>query len=640
MGAEDNTGSLEKTQVASSSSSITQISTEKTSVLKKSSDEYENIKIEDKDEIDNMVIDPKYGGSPTKFPPSIKYIMLNEICERYSYYGLKAILVLYLTDFMGYNDNTSTSIFHVFNSFAYLFPLLGAYLSDARLGKFLTIVTFSIIYCFGGGFLTLSAVPGLTGSGPGERSPWALIMGLLLLSLGTGGIKPVVSAMAGDQLGPHQIKLLEKLFQIFYWCINLGSFLSTIISPILRKHVGYWCAFMVPTILLTFSIVVFISGKKSYILNKPAGSIYWKASKIVGNGIKEKVKSMRNSDYNNPHYEGHWLDRAKAKYDSGSVEAMKYVLNVLLIFVPMPFFWSLYDQSGSRWTLQTKSMDITIGKIKLEKDMIQALNPLLIMIFVPIFQYCIYKPLDKKNIHFTALKRMTVGMFLAIVSFLIAMFLQLYIDSKPANTVSVVWQLPQYVVMAWAEILLSITGLEFAYSQAPKSMKSIIMSAWLLTVSLGNVFVIVVVEGINLPSRWVEFLVFAGVMAFFTVIFIIIAINYKYVDPDVINQIGNDTTSNPPDSPIIQDNTSTKSKMGEPQLDLLSPHNLISPPFITPTIETPVGSTPQYHHEKKTITTNSTTSSTSNSSTLNVPYVPKPRKPSPRPSPTLTQQNK
>ncbi|GAM26445.1 hypothetical protein SAMD00019534_096200 [Acytostelium subglobosum LB1] len=467
-----------------------------------------------------------------KLPASLKYIMGNEICERFSFYGLKSILSLYFTLFMGYSDDTATTIIHSFNFLAYAFPLLGAYLADARLGKFRTILYFSLIYCVGGVFLSVSAIPGVTGSEPGHHSPWGIILGLGLIAVGTGGIKPVVSAFCGDQLGNDQKSLLQKVFQIFYWCINLGSFCSTILTPLLRKYVGYWLAFGIPAILLIISTIIYVLGRKSYVRRPTTGSVLLDSVKIIGCGIREMFRSKR-SGYDDRYYTNSWLDRAKVSHDSRMVDSVKAALKVIVVFVPMPFFWALYDQTSSRWTQTAEKMDRTVGGWTIEPDQIQAVNPLLVMILVPVFEYGIYRPLKRANINFSPLKRMSLGMWLAIATFVLAAIIEMKIDDQPEGTVSIFLQLPQYFLLTCAEILISITGLEFAYSQAPRSMKSMIMSAWLLTVSIGNVIVIVVVESIKITPQWKEYLVFASIMAVFTVVFMVIAYRYKPVDPSI-----------------------------------------------------------------------------------------------------------
>jgi len=506
------------------------------------------------DEDGNEIV---YGGDETHFPPSIKFIMGNEIIERYSFYGLKSILNNFMIHYMGYKDTTAASIYHGFNAGAYFTTLLGAYLADGKLGKYKTILYFSIIYCIGGVFLALSAVSGVTGP-EGARSPWALVMGLVLIALGTGGIKPVISAFCGDQFGPHQGKLLANIFQVFYWCVNLGSAFSTILTPIIRTNLGYWVAFLIPSCLLVVSISVFVFGNKTYIKKKPTGSVLMTSARIIKTGISETIKSKKDG-YDDQLYQGHWLDRAKGKFDPITVDQMKNVLKVLLIFLPLPIFWALYDQGGSIWIDQANLMDRKIGSVTIDSEILTALNPILIMIFVPIFEYGLYRPLAKRNINFSPLRRMSVGMFLTFVSFMVSMFVQLAIDAKPPGTVNIGLQIPQIVIMAFAEILISITGLEFAYSQSPPQMKSLIMSMWLITVSIGNLFDTFVIALIKL-SFWQSYLFFSCCMFGFCLLFVFISIKYKPIEinyNDAISATQMNNLNNPSYDQIENNGTSS-----------------------------------------------------------------------------------
>ncbi|KAM9973141.1 hypothetical protein ACTFIR_012516 [Dictyostelium discoideum] len=488
----------------------------------------------------------QYGGDETHFPPSIKFILGNEIGERYSYFAMKSILNNYLIMFMGYNSKTAETIGHIFNASAYFFTLFGAYIADARLGKFKTILLFSVVYCFGAGIFSITAIPGVTGSGPGSRSPWGLILGLGGIAIGTGGIKPLISSFCGDQFGPHQKKLLTSLFQVFYWCVNLGSFFSSILSPILRTQVGYWIAFLIPSIILMISIAIFICGTKKFIKRKPQGSVFSTFLKIIICGIQEKIKYLKATDdqpYEDIYYQDSYLDRAKLKFSSQSVDQVKQVLRVLLVFTPLPFFWALYDQTGTRWTTQGNIMNRRIGSITMDTEIIGALNPLLILIFVPIFEYGLYRPIAKRGINFSPLRRMAAGMVLSVIAFYIAAFVQLAIDNSPPNSVHIALQIPQYVVLTWGEILLSITGLEFAYANSPRSMKSIVMAGWLISVSIGNLFDAFVI-GLIKASEFILYILFGSVMLVFIFIFVFIAYYFKPIDPSVLDALNGQPPTN------------------------------------------------------------------------------------------------
>ncbi|EGG23771.1 hypothetical protein DFA_05906 [Cavenderia fasciculata] len=468
-----------------------------------------------------------YHSRDDKFPPSIKFIIGNEICERYTFYAIRSILVIYLLNFYGYSGDTATSILHSFNFGSYFLPLLGAYLAD---GIF--------VYCVGCIFLGMSALPRLVGDDVETRSPWALIVGLLLLATGTGGIKPVISTFCGDQLdAKRQASLVEKMYKIFYWSINVGGSVSTFLSPVFREHLGYGFAFGIPCLFMFTATIFFVMGSKLYRKRPITGSILITTFGIIGRGLWERIKTLcGRSSQGESYYNGHWLDRSKSHYDNHAVESVKASLSVLVCFIPLPFFWALNDQSSSRWTLQATQMNLNIaGSFSIQPDQIQALNPIIVLSIIPLSEILIYRPLKKRGIPFGPLKRMGVGIFIAVFSFIACALLQIHIDKSEANSVPVLLQIPQYFILAVAEIFISIPGLEFAYSHAPASHKSLIMSGWLLSISVGNIFVVFVVDAIKLTVQWHEYILFAGCMLIFGFIFIFIAYRFKAPDSSIVN---------------------------------------------------------------------------------------------------------
>ncbi|KYN38878.1 Solute carrier family 15 member 1 [Trachymyrmex septentrionalis] len=573
---------------------------------------------------------------------------------------------------LGYSESTSTIIYHVFSSLVYFFPLLGAIISDSWLGKFNTILYLSIIYSLGQVILSLSAATPI-----GLPAKEFAILGLILIAVGTGGIKPCVSAFGGDQFVlPQQEKQLAMFFSIFYFSINTGSLISTILTPVIRKTECfgadcYFVAFLVPAVLMIISIVVFVTGKRMYKMVNPTGNLIVKVSKCVCHAIYNKIKSKGEK-------RDHWLDHADDVYDNKLIEDIKVVLRVLKLFVPLPIFWALYDQQGSQWTFQATRMDGQIGSITILPDQLQAVNPLLIMIFIPIFETGIYPIFAKIHFINTPLKKLVVGGLLASVAFVAAGIVEIelektypqlptngsaqirifntmnctvnvhlnevnldqknvinplnmsevlevkinesikdisytidfedcydngyilknnegivsveeasatswvitplglysykdrvnkpengkpmvrsviYLESEsnatlkllrkdenetvvsipvitvtPPNSLHMAWMLPQYIIITMAEVMFSVTGLQFAFTQAPASMKSLLQAGWLLSVAFGNL-IVVIVKGSHPFERLVyEIFLYAGLMAVVMVIFGIMTIFYKYVE--------------------------------------------------------------------------------------------------------------
>ncbi|NXM90551.1 S15A1 protein, partial [Oenanthe oenanthe] len=668
------------------------------------------------------------------FPLSIFFIVINEFCERFSYYGMKAVLTLYFTRFLRWDDNFATAIYHTFVALCYLTPILGAIIADSWLGKFKTILYLSIVYAIGQAVLSVGSISELTGGTASNLAPnIALSMiGLILIALGTGGIKPCVSAFGGDQFEEDQERQRGTFFSLFYLSINAGSLLSTLITPTLRatecgihtKQECYPLAFGVPAILMAVALVVFVIGSKMYKKIKPQGNIMLEVSKCVGFAIKNR---FRHRSKKFPKRE-HWLDWASDKYDKRLIAQTKMVLRVLFLYIPLPMFWAVFDQQGSRWTLQATAMD---GDFHFEKYLLfshvhlpQIVNPILIVIMVPIVDSVLYPLIKKCKLNFTPLKKMTVGMFLGALAFVAAALVQVQIDktypvfpaagqaqiklinvgeipatvqfqpqldsvniapktetgymiyeasklqsahistailnktvpldllkkerytlafkwdspnissnliwdnitSKPENgkslvrfinslsftvnvtmgdtefgeldplsvtnysfvpkpdgsytinvstpevactavskkfgygsvytisldycvsnqlsityfediapnTVHMAWQIPQYFLLTCAEVLFSVTGLEFSYSQAPSNMKSVLQAGWLLTVAVGNIIVLIVAGASTIDKQWAEYVLFAALLLVVCFIFSIMASFYTYIDPNEI----------------------------------------------------------------------------------------------------------
>ncbi len=407
----------------------------------------------------------------TNMPPGVPYIIGNELAERFSFYGMKAILVVFMTQYLlnaqgdldPMTDERAKTIYHLFTASAYFFPLLGALLADVFWGKYKTILLISLMYCVGHGCLALMDLgPFLAergGTGWGMR-PF-LYLGLIFIAVGSGGIKPCVSAHVGDQFGRSNRRLLTQVFNWFYFSINLGAATSTILTPWLLEEHGPWAAFGLPGVLMAVATFVFWLGRNQFVHVPPGG--------------KEFLK------------------------ETFSKDGLRAILNLAPLFlIFIPGFWALFDQTGSAWVLQAMQMDRTIFGVELLPSQIQAANPFLILILIPIFTYAIY-PLMGKFFTPTPLRKIGIGLFVTVLAFALTAWVQMRIDS--GETPSISWQLLAYVIITSAEIMVSIVSLEFAYTQAPKKMKSFIMGVYLAGVSVGNLFTAAVNGFIEIPEK-------------------------------------------------------------------------------------------------------------------------------------------
>lgn len=439
-----------------------------------------------------------------KYPQQIKYIVGNEAAERFSYYGMRSILVMFMIQYLMMETHEAKGIYHLFITANYFLPLFGAYLSDRYLGKYKTIVYLSLVYCAGHAALAI------------WEDRFGLFLGLSLIALGSGGIKPCVSAHVGDQFNASTSHLLKSIYEIFYFSINFGAFFSTLFIPKLLSHYNPSVAFGVPGVLMAIATYVFWLGRKQYVHVPPTGrtghSQFW--------GILFYALSHTK---NRKHGE-HWLDVSRNQYDQERVEGAKAAVGVFGVFIWVSAFWALFEQHGSSWVIQAKRMNLHLWGYDFEPSQIPALNPIMVMIFVPLFSLFIYPAISALGIKVTPLRRMGAGMVVTGFAFLCSAIVQMRIEG--GENVSILWQFPQYFLITAAEVMVSITGLEFAYTQAPRSMKSTIMSLWLLTVTVGN-FLTAIVSFLNRFEGTQEVLFYTVLMFVVSGVFIWFASKYK-----------------------------------------------------------------------------------------------------------------
>ncbi len=476
-----------------------------------------------------------------RWPRQIKFIVGNEACERFSYYGMRSVLAGYLTGEvlkggLGQDADTATEIIHTFVFANYFMPLLGAWLSDKIIGRYHTILWVSLFYCAGHGVLACSDLAGTV-----HGKLVLLYTGLALIAFGSGGIKPCVSAFMGDQFKPEQSHLLQKAYGAFYWAINLGSFFSFLVIPWIKDRHGYGLAFGVPGILMAIATFIFWLGTKHYVRVPPSRKtnsagffkILWYAlanRKKTGGGALPRAEA--DQQVGTTERLGNFWDSARGRFSEKEIDAAKSVLPILFVFALIPIFFSLFDQTNSTWVLQGEKMVPTkILGLDIGAEQMQSMNPLIVMILVPLFTLGIYPRIGRFA---SPLRRMSYGMFLAAGSYLVVAALQRQIET--GAQLSVLWQTVPYVILTAAEVLVSTTGLEFAFREAAPEMKSIVMSFWLLTIAFGDLLVVAVTKlfsNASDPAASVStnrFLLYAGMTFVVAILFSVVAAFYRYRD--------------------------------------------------------------------------------------------------------------
>ena len=459
---------------------------------------------------------------PGRLPRQIPYIIGNEACERFSFYGMRNILVPFLISSIlltylpeSEREGMAKDVFHTFVIGVYFFPLLGGWLSDRYFGKYNTVFWLSLVYCAGHACLAMF-----------EDNRTGFYTGLFLIALGSGGIKPLVSAFVGDQFDRTNKHLAKIVYDAFYWTINFGSFFASLLMPKFLAAYGPSVAFGIPGVLMGIATLIFWMGRHKYVHVPPApsnphsflrvvrsavfapgggrgtvvaiaGAVLAVASLflipvmgfvepvliaigllITGGGIGASMQ----------------LDRARGTHPDEAVDGVRAVLRIMIVFALVTPFWSLFDQKASTWIIQGREMVMPHDQawwptwLVTEPAQMQALNPIMVMLIIPFNNLVLYPLLRRMGFEVTALKRMGWGIAFSGIAWIVAGWLQLSIDG--GEPTSIAWQALPYLLLTFGEVLVSATGLEFAYSQAPQAMKGVIMSFWLLSVSYGNLWVL------------------------------------------------------------------------------------------------------------------------------------------------------
>lgn len=326
-----------------------------------------------------MPSDEEKGGEAGTARPKIIYasfsaaawiILVHELMERFSFYGMKGILTYYLNDYIGFDEDTTTIIYHLFVAISYLMPILGTFLSDNFLGRYKTVVIVGVVYLIGHLLMPLTAL---------TKNVAGPLISMLVIAIGTGGIKPCVAAFGGDQIEPGNEEVLDAFFSVFYMCINIGAFASQLITPVLREQVKcidsscYPLGFGVPAIAFGLCYVLFLAGTPTYkIFPKPSSPMLNKAVKVVVSG---KLKQQNKEPIDES------KDTEESKSERAFIEEVRVAMQVCFLFLPFPIYWALFDQQGSRWVLQGKRMDGYVTEtFSITADQMQSVNPLLIVI--------------------------------------------------------------------------------------------------------------------------------------------------------------------------------------------------------------------------------------------------------------------
>uniref|UniRef100_A0A0E0KB02 Peptide transporter n=1 Tax=Oryza punctata TaxID=4537 RepID=A0A0E0KB02_ORYPU len=469
-------------------------------------------------------------------------ILGTEVCERLAYYGISKSLVTYLSTRLHEGNVSAARNFTTWQGTCYLTPLIGATLADSYWGKYKTIAVFSTIYFLGMAALTFSALvpslqpPKCIGSFcPQPTVPQYLIyfVGLYMIALGSGGIKPCVSSFGADQFDdtdPVERTKKGAFFNWFYFAINIGSLISGTVLIWVQQNRGYGIGFGIPTIFIALAIGSFFIGSQRYRYQIPGGSPLIRVCQVVIAAIHKrnvdlpvdssvlyelhgKTSAIEGSRKLEHSSEFSFLDKAAVILSNergGShdpwrlctitqVEELKILMRMFPIWATGIVFFTVCAQNSSMFIEQGMALNNQIGSFKIPPATLSSLDVISIVVWVPIYETFVVpiaSRLTGKERGFSELQRMGIGLFVATTAVATAALVEIkrleiarseyLIHSKVPVPMSILWQAPQYLLVGIGEVFTSIGQAEFFYNQSPDSMRSLCSAFALVTVSLGS----------------------------------------------------------------------------------------------------------------------------------------------------------
>ncbi|XP_051182265.1 protein NRT1/ PTR FAMILY 8.3 isoform X2 [Lolium perenne] len=483
------------------------------------------------------------------------FILGNECCERLAYYGIAKNLVTYLKVKLHQGNLEAARNVTTWTGTCYLTPLIGAILADSYWGKYWTIAVFSSVYFTGLAILTLSALlptlqpPACLGSVCPEASllqNGAFFLGLYMIALGAGGIKPCVSPFGADQFDDSDPTERVKQVSYFNWgyfCINIGSFTSGTLIVWIQDNLGWGIGFAIPTVFMALATASFFAASNMYRYQKPGGSPLTRVCQVV-------VAAFRKWHVEAPHdtsllYEidGQYsailgsrklehtselgfLDKAAiissadAKTDLFTnpwrvctitqVEELKILIRMFPIWATTITFSVVYSQNSSMFIEQGMVLDKQVGSFNVPPASLSTFDVISVMFWIPLYDRVIM-PIARKYTGrekgFSELQRIGIGLFMSIVAMASAALVELkrleiarsegLIHEKVAVPMSILWQIPQYFFLGASEVFTVIGQLEFFYSQAPDAMRSLCAALALLTISVGSYLSSVILTSVS-----------------------------------------------------------------------------------------------------------------------------------------------
>jgi len=437
----------------------------------------------------------------TYWPSQIYYIMSSKISERICFYGIMILISRYFIDEYGYSGEIAAVMYSVFTYTVTFFPLFGSYLSDSILGKFRTITAGSIIYAFASAFLALS----------GEtKTEIVAIVSIICCGIGAGGINATVTSFGADQFDSCATEERSAYFSFLYACQNVAATVMILCNPEIAKRFGYFYAFLIPGISMIISAIVLVSGRflTSGYFENPLGKAMF--SKII-----QPIWYMSVTNRSDPEKE----EKSILIYGQESVRWANVMYKLLPVFSFTILFWTCNELQYSRLFDQATDMNL-YNIFTVQQSGVP--SGIFIVIFAILFDK-IYPILEKRGFNVSFERRLLIGFIFEIISVLVMIILQYFVDASEKGSISFFWQILYCFPVAIAEVFVAVSSLEFAYQTAPAEMKSILIAICSVFRSFGNIILIVMnlifentIKGQIALQLWVyAILMFVNILAFY-----------------------------------------------------------------------------------------------------------------------------
>jgi peptide/histidine transporter 3/4 len=350
-----------------------------------------------------------------------------EFCERLAYYGFAGSLVLFFQTRLDMSNEDAVNQFYAWNGFVYVTPLIGGYIADTHLGRYKTILYFSVLYLIGLALFVFGSVPGAI-------SLALVFTAMYTVALGAGGIKPNVSTMGADQFDPQyeqDKKEAAQFFSYFYWSINLGALLAySLVAYVCQYGLpflggedwGFFIGYLIPTVMMCVGVAVFVSGSKNYKKVKPRGSMLSIATGIVYEAL------VTNRNKTSP--TGFILDKASEEHGgsfaANDVQGVKFVAKLAPFLAVMIPYWGIYGQTKTAFQIQGCQMNSNLGSFQLPISAMNMFNNVSILILVPFCDQIFYPWLKRKGYNLTMLHKIGYGFIFATLAMVVAALIELY----------------------------------------------------------------------------------------------------------------------------------------------------------------------------------------------------------------------